>query len=94
MQEAGVSVGGNIRIEFDRTSTSEPALQRALEEIGEHPEVEECHDHADDSHDHDLSGIFSEKTELIFWAGAVVLKWPRLKMVKGSKDYLAPIAVA
>jgi Cd2+/Zn2+-exporting ATPase len=38
VQEAGVSAGGAIRIEFDRTSTSEPALQHALEEIGEHLE--------------------------------------------------------
>jgi Zn2+/Cd2+-exporting ATPase len=70
VQEAGVSAGGNIRIEFDRTSTSEPDLQRALEAIGEHPETEEHqghdHHHANDGHDHDHAGIFGENTELIF----------------------------
>jgi Cd2+/Zn2+-exporting ATPase len=73
VQEAGESAGGNIRIEFDLTSTSEPALQPAQEESGEHLDVEEDHghDHADDGHDH--SGVFAEKTELIFAGISVAL---------------------
>lgn len=64
VQEASVSAGGAVRIEFDRTLTSAPALQRALDEIREQTE-----DGAEDGHgadDHDHGGIFGEKTEIIF----------------------------
>jgi Zn2+/Cd2+-exporting ATPase len=92
VQEAGVSAGGNIRIEFDRTSTSEPALQWALEEIGEHPEVEEDHDHSDD--DHDLSGIFGEKTEVIFAgiSGTLLILGTALPFVTTAPTWL-PLSV-
>jgi Cd2+/Zn2+-exporting ATPase len=70
VQEAAVSAGGAVRIEFDRSVTAEPDLRRALDEIGEH--LESAADHAHDAtgedhdHDHDHGGIFGERTEIIF----------------------------
>lgn len=71
VQEASVSAGGAVRIEFDRTLTSAPALQGALDDIREQTEDGTEGDHGADDHDHgaeghDHGGIFGEKTELIF----------------------------
>lgn len=73
VQEAAVSAGGAVRIEFDRTVTTEPDLRHALDGIGEH--LKGAADHAQDSsrndqdpegHAHD--GVLGEKTELFFSA--------------------------
>lgn len=68
VQEAAVSAGGAVRIEFDRSVTAEPDLRRALEGIGEHLEgtADHAHDATGDDHDHDHGGIFGERTEIIF----------------------------
>lgn len=66
IQEATVSAGGAVRIEFDRTLTSAPALQRALDDIREHPE--DVADQVDGEAGHHHGGIFGERTELIFSA--------------------------
>ena len=77
--EATVSAGGAVRIEFDRTLTSAPALRGALDDIREHPEDVADHDHAHEhdhaevGHDHDHGGIFGEKTEIVFSAISGVL---------------------
>jgi Cd2+/Zn2+-exporting ATPase len=68
VQEAAVSAGGAVRIEFDRTLTSAPTLQRALDDIREHPE-----DVVDHDHDHDHGGILGEKTEIVFSAISAAL---------------------
>lgn len=79
VQEATVSAGGAVRIEFDRTLTSTPVLQTALNDIRESLEdgADHDHDHAEDKddhdHDHDHGGIFGEKTEIIFSAISGVL---------------------
>lgn len=78
IQEASVSAGGSVRIEFDRTQTSAPALQAALDDIREHPEDGASDDHgvADDHHNaegHEHGGVLGEKTELIFSAISGVL---------------------
>ena len=67
VQEATVSAGGAVRIEFDRTLTSGASLQRALDDIREYPEDgadhdldhqedEVGHDHGADGHDHGAEG--------------------------------------
>lgn len=71
VQEASVSAGGAVRIEFDRTLTSAPALQRALDEIREQTEDGAEDGHGADDHDHgaeghEHGGILGEKTEIIF----------------------------
>lgn len=71
VQEASVSAGGAVRMEFDRTLTSAPALQGALDDIREQREHGTegghgagDHDHGAEGHDH--GGIVGEKTEIIF----------------------------
>lgn len=81
VQEAVVSAGGAVRIEFDRALSSDSALRAALEEIGEHPaqapghdhgaeghDHDHDHDHGAAGHDHDHGGIFGERTEIVFSA--------------------------
>ena len=65
VQEAVVSAGGAIRIELDRTLTTEADLRDALDQFGEHLD-EAGHDHGVEGTDHDHGGIFGEKTEIIF----------------------------
>lgn len=95
VQEAGVSAGGAIRIEFDRMLTNEPALQQALEQLGEHLDDGEDHDHdhgaEDHDHDHDHGGIFGEKTELIFAgiSGALLILGTALSYVAAAPSWMA-----
>jgi Cd2+/Zn2+-exporting ATPase len=92
IQEAAVSAGGAVRIEFDRTLTSAPALQVALDKIREHPEDRADHDH---DHDHgadeyDYGGILGEKSEIIFSAigGALLVLSVALPLVVETPAWL------
>lgn len=107
VQEAVVSAGGAIRIEFDRTEADESALMQALAEIGEHLDEDEDHAHGDEDHDHDHDhgdadhhghghdhgGIFGEKTELVFAgiSGALLILGTALGYVAVAPSWL-PIA--
>lgn len=98
VQEAAVSAGGAVRIEFDRTGTAEPDLRRTLDEIGEH--LEGTADHAHDAmgdyydHDHDHGGVFGEKTEIIFAgiSGAMLVLGTALPFVITPPSWL-PLSI-
>ena len=79
--EAEANVSGLVRVEFDRSATSQEAIETALREAGAHPigakaaSVEPKHDHAKDhdhppgekhDHDHAHGGLLGPNTELIF----------------------------
>lgn len=77
--EAEASASERIRVEFDRSNTSETVLRDALRSMGVRvrgdvidahevePEGEEhLHEAGDHDHDHDHGGRFGEQTELIF----------------------------
>ncbi len=68
--EAEASVSGTVRVEFDRTQTSQDTLRNALSQMAEATkERGPAHVHAegeaDHAHGHE-GGIFGAKTELIF----------------------------
>ncbi len=79
--EAEASAAGQIRVEYDRSATSEDEVRDVLRSMNVQPRGEvldarglsegsseevDAHDH-DDGHDHhDHGGIFGEQTELIF----------------------------
>ncbi|MFN4101072.1 MAG: heavy metal translocating P-type ATPase, partial [Pararhodobacter sp.] len=73
VQEASVSAGGAVRIEFDRTLTSASALQGALDDIRQRPEDGSAHDHDEAAKGHHHGGFPGDKTELIFSAISGVL---------------------
>ena len=68
--EAVATVAGPIRIEFDRTLTSDAALCKRLDDMS--VDVRASSDaavpegHATDEHDHEHRGMFGENEELIF----------------------------
>lgn len=68
--EAVATVAGPIRIEFDRTLTSDAALRQRLEDMS--VDVRTSSDaplpegHPTEEHDHEHGGMFGENTELIF----------------------------
>jgi Zn2+/Cd2+-exporting ATPase len=95
VQEAVVTAGGAIRIEFDRSLTNEAALRAALDEIGEHPEDapdhDQVHDHGAEGEDgHHHGGIFGENTEIIFAgiAGALLILGTALPFVIHAPDWV------
>ena len=96
VQEAAVSAGGAVRIEFDRSVASEPDLRRALDGIGEHLEgaADHAHDATGDDHDHDHGGIFGEKTEIIFAgiSGALLVLGTALPFVIDPPSWL-PLSI-
>jgi Cd2+/Zn2+-exporting ATPase len=68
VMEADASAAGPVRIEFDRTATSEAALRSALGGMGvwargAAPQAEPAHDH---EHEHERGGPFGANSELIF----------------------------
>jgi Cd2+/Zn2+-exporting ATPase len=62
--EAEVSVGGVVRLEFDRKQTSEDDIRAALVEVGVDRKSKTHRHEADDNHRH--GGIFGANSELIF----------------------------
>jgi len=62
VMEADASAAGPIRVEFDRTATSEAALRGALAGMGVLPKADPGHD----GHEHEHSGPFGANSELIF----------------------------
>jgi Cd2+/Zn2+-exporting ATPase len=76
--EAAASASERLRVEFDRSQTSETALRDALQSMGvrvrgdvidvQEVETKEERRHEEEAHDHDHDhgGIFGEQTELIF----------------------------
>ncbi|MGB5145530.1 MAG: heavy metal translocating P-type ATPase, partial [Porticoccaceae bacterium] len=62
--EAEISVGGVVRLEFDRKQTSENGIRAALAEAGVDRKSETHRHEADDDHRH--GGIFGANSELIF----------------------------
>ena len=84
--EADVAASGAVRIEYDRTKTSEQTLLEKAAALGAGPGAatggtatdHAGHDHAKDKgghsgHDHASGGLFGEKSELIFAILAGVL---------------------
>jgi Cd2+/Zn2+-exporting ATPase len=71
VMEAVAAVAGPVRVEFDRTLTSEPALRKMLDGMGvivrePNAAAGEIADHHDHDHDHDHNGLLGENSELIF----------------------------
>lgn len=79
--EANATAGGAVRVEFDRTETSEAEIHRLLNEMRAKPRAstagshDQDHDHADGAqakggagkaHSHAHGGLFGANTELIF----------------------------
>lgn len=79
--EANATAGGAVRVEFDRTATSEAEIHRLLNEMWAKPRAGRAgsrghdHDHidgaqarggADKAHSHAHGGLFGANTELIF----------------------------
>ncbi|WP_281301785.1 heavy metal translocating P-type ATPase [Iodidimonas sp. MBR-14] len=62
--EAEISIGGVVRLEFDRKQTSEDDIRTALAEVGV-DRKSETHQHKADG-DHRHGGIFGAYSELIF----------------------------
>lgn len=90
VQEAAVSAGGAVRIEFDRSLDTEPDLRQSLEMIGEHLAVVANNAHEATGGDHDHGGIFGEKTEIIFAAisGALLVLGTALPFVIAPPSWL------
>lgn len=92
VQEAAVSAGGAVRVEFDRTLATEPDLLLALDGIGEHLEgaAGHAHDATGDDHDHDRGGILGEKSEIIFAgiSGALLVMGTALPFVSEVPSWL------
>ena len=67
VMEAVAAAAGPVRIEFDRTLTSEPALRKVLDGMGVVVRVPPAEaGKIADEHDHDHNGLFGENSELIF----------------------------
>lgn len=69
--EAVANVAGPVRIEFDRSVTSETALRKGLEDLGvifpsTSPALAPEHGEEGEEHEHEHGGIFGRNTELIF----------------------------
>ncbi|MFB6230635.1 MAG: heavy metal translocating P-type ATPase [Salinibacter sp.] len=102
--EAEASAAERIRVEYDRDATGEEPIRDVLRSMGVRVrgdvldardlapnETTEGHDHAtDEEHEHDHSGIFGEKTELIFAivAGVCVAAGFGLSFVGGVSEWI------
>ncbi len=71
--EADASAAGPVRIEFDRTATSEATLRNALNDMGVRLSGAAAHD--EHGHDHEHGGVFGANSELIFalFSGALLV---------------------
>ncbi|WP_263784380.1 heavy metal translocating P-type ATPase [Salinibacter grassmerensis] len=98
--EAGASAAEQIRVEYDRSSTSEDEICAALRSMNVRPRGDrlEAQGLAEEAgngqreagHDHDHGGIFGEKTELIFalTAGVCVALGVGLSFANGVPGWI------
>ncbi len=94
--EAETSAAEQIRVEYDRTATTETEIRDVLRSMGVHPrgEVIDAHDlsaaASDTEEGHDHAGIFGEKTELLFAiiAGVCVAAGFGLSFVGGVSEWI------
>lgn len=67
--EAVANVAGPVRIEFDKSVTSETTLRRGLEDLGvifPSTQPASAGDHVEEGEEHGHGGVFGRNTELIF----------------------------